>query len=94
MLGGEKRHHPVARGIVTKVRDQMPQVVFLGSSDGTISQEDVRALPGQAAHGVVSVDPGVDAGGHVEFGSWRTQLDRGDGWSCIERYLEIHKDGY
>ena len=64
---------------MTKIRDQVPQVVFLLRADGAVGQKDERALARKPPHGVIRVDPGVDAGGRCKLGARRPQL-RGDDW--------------
>ena len=78
VLGGEERHHAVARHVGAEVVDQVAQVVLLLRADGAVGDHDPHALAYQTADGVVGVDPGVDAGGRFEFGAGRTQLDGDD----------------
>jgi hypothetical protein len=73
----EKRDHVVARHVAPHVRDEVTKIVLLLRSHGAVGQEDAGTLTGEAAHGVIRVDPRVHAVDRVELGARRTQL-RGD----------------
>ena len=53
----------------------MTQVVFLLRADGAVGQEHEHVLAGEAADGVVGIDPRVHAFSRLELRPRRTELD-------------------
>jgi len=66
----------------------MPQVVFLFQTDGAVGQKYKSAASGEAADGVIGIDPGVHARGGFELGARWPQFRRDDRRSrlqCFEK---------
>ncbi len=87
MLAREERHDPFAWHVGAEVRDQVPEVVFLGCADRAVGQEHVRAALREPADGVVGVDPGVHPLGPRQFRQRRTQF-RSDHPAGAEQRIE------
>ena len=54
----------------------MAEIVLLPLADRAVGEEDEGALPGEALHRMVGVDPGVHAFGRGQFGAGRPQFSR------------------
>ena len=85
VLRRQERHDVVARHVGAQIDDEMAQVVFFARADRAVGQEHERLIAHEAADRVVGVDPGVHAGGGVEFGARRAQLDGHDVAARVER---------
>ena len=91
VLGRQERHHAIAWNVVAKVRDQMPQVVFFGFTDGAVGEKHVGALAGQPLHRVVGVDPRVHAFCRGQLGARRPKLRCKDRSTGMKSSKEIHQ---
>ena len=68
----------IARHIVAKVEDEMPQVVFFLRTDGAIGETDMMPATHQATDRMVRVDPCVHPRRSAQLGTGRTQFDSVD----------------
>ena len=74
VLGRQERDDSIPRRIMTEIRHQMAEVVFLLLPHRAIREKDVCVAPRESANGVIGIDPCVDPSGGVEFGAGRSKL--------------------